>query len=341
MVGCRPTSYRGPMDDVTPSIEPPASPPAPPDPAPAPEPGVTPAPGSARVHRSASHRIFGGVAGGLGERFGLDPNLVRVGFVLLTIAWGFGILLYLAMWALIPRDLTQPWTRDREDHPEPSSSRWVNWALVAALAVVALIAFSTFSSHHIYSHGPAVGRDLFLLWILFLAVMAAIALRSPSRGRSLRRAFAVFLLAGLSFVILASGAVLTFLATTGVPLSGGNGARIWYPTSLSDVQHSYRTEFGAMTVDLRGVQFPAAGYSVAASVAIGNLTIDVPANAVINLHTHVGAGTVWYGQFEPKGWRSADFHAIPTSLHGAAIARAPHLSIDAEVGIGHINLWRG
>jgi len=280
------------------------------------------------------------VAGGLAERFGVDPNLVRVGFVLLTIAWGFGILLYLAMWALIPRDPTQPWTREKEDVAEQPSSRLINVALIAALVVVAIIAVATFASGHPFHHGPAVGRDLFLLWILFLGVMAVIALRSPSRGRSLRRAFSVFLLVGLSVVILGSGAVLTFLSTTGVPLTGGTGDRVYYPTSLSDVRHTYRTEFGAMTVDLRGVKFPASGYSITATVAIGTLTIDVPSNVVIDLHTHVGAGNVWTGQFTSQGWVGPDFNPTPSSLHGRALAKAPHLSIDAEVGIGHINLTR-
>ncbi len=328
------------MDDSTPSLDAPASPPDSPETSTTPDPGAAPGPGVNHVHRSAKHRILGGVAGGLGERFGLDPNLVRIGFVLLTIAWGFGILLYLAMWALIPRDATQPWTRDRDDLPVEKSSRWVNAGLLAALAVVTIIALTTFTNHP-FGHGPAVGRDLFFLWIIFLAVMAAIALRSPSRGRSLRRAFAVFVLAGLSVVILVSGGILAFLASTGVPMTGGNGARIWYPTSLSDVRHSYRTEFGSMTVDLRGVKFPASGYRVVATVAIGNLTIEVPPNAVIDLHTHIGAGNLWTGRFMANGFETAGFNPNPHSLTGAALARAPHLSIDAEVGIGHINLWRG
>jgi len=340
------------MDDISPDAEPLATAPPSPDAGPPPEssseaateatpPATPPAPQITRLHRSASHRIFGGVAGGLGERFGLDPNLVRVGFVLLTIAWGFGILLYLAMWALIPRTTTEPWERDVKESDNSPSSNWVTWALFVALAVVALIAFSTFSNHSSFMHGAHVARDLFVLWIAFLAVMAAIALRSPNRGRSIRRALAIFLLAGLSFVILVSGAVLTFLATTGVPLTGGVGDRTWFPTTLGDVRSSYRTEFGASMIDLRQVNFPAAGYTVSASVAIGNLTIDIPANAVVDLHTHVGAGSVSYGIFVPYGWQNTPFTAVPAYLHGSAIARAPHLVLNAQVGIGRIQVSRG
>jgi signal transduction histidine kinase len=40
------------------------------------------------------------VAGGLGERLGVDPLLIRVAFVVLAIAGGSGVVLYLLAWAL-------------------------------------------------------------------------------------------------------------------------------------------------------------------------------------------------------------------------------------------------
>ena len=41
-----------------------------------------------------------GVAGGLGERLGVDPVLVRVAFAVLAIAGGSGVVLYLLAWAI-------------------------------------------------------------------------------------------------------------------------------------------------------------------------------------------------------------------------------------------------
>jgi len=43
------------------------------------------------------------VCGGLGERFDIDPVLFRVAFILLALACGLGIILYIALWLLIPR----------------------------------------------------------------------------------------------------------------------------------------------------------------------------------------------------------------------------------------------
>jgi len=57
-----------------------------------------------RPFRSTNDRKVAGVAGGLGRAFGVDPVLIRVGFVILTIFGGFGLLLYVLGWLLLPAD---------------------------------------------------------------------------------------------------------------------------------------------------------------------------------------------------------------------------------------------
>jgi phage shock protein C len=57
-----------------------------------------------RLIRSRTNRVVAGVAGGLGEMFNVDPVLVRLVFVALALVNGFGIVLYLAMWLLIPNE---------------------------------------------------------------------------------------------------------------------------------------------------------------------------------------------------------------------------------------------
>src|SRR5829696_6847754 len=54
---------------------------------------------SAAIVRSRTNRVLLGVAGGLGERLGVDPVLVRVAFAVLAIAGGAGLVLYLLAWA--------------------------------------------------------------------------------------------------------------------------------------------------------------------------------------------------------------------------------------------------
>jgi phage shock protein PspC (stress-responsive transcriptional regulator) len=46
--------------------------------------------------------MLGGVCGGLAEYTGIDAVLWRVGFVVLTLLGGSGILVYLLLWVLMP-----------------------------------------------------------------------------------------------------------------------------------------------------------------------------------------------------------------------------------------------
>ena len=70
---------------------------------------VPPATGAAQPrpsnapHLSTTHIKLGGVCGGLGEFFHLDPVLFRIGMVVLACFWGFGFLLYAILWLLMPR----------------------------------------------------------------------------------------------------------------------------------------------------------------------------------------------------------------------------------------------
>lgn len=60
-----------------------------------------------RLYRSRTQRVIGGVCGGLGEYFNIDPALWRVAFVVLAFINGLGIIAYLAMWLVFPRQVPQ------------------------------------------------------------------------------------------------------------------------------------------------------------------------------------------------------------------------------------------
>ncbi|KZF00560.1 PspC family transcriptional regulator [Rhodococcus sp. EPR-157] len=53
--------------------------------------------------RSDKHKMIAGVCGGVGEYFGIDPNLVRVLTVIgVFVTGGTLALVYLAAWMLMP-----------------------------------------------------------------------------------------------------------------------------------------------------------------------------------------------------------------------------------------------
>ena len=58
-----------------------------------------------KLYLSNSDRKIAGVCGGLGEYFERDSTLFRVLFVLIAIlSLGLGVIAYIAMWMIIPRD---------------------------------------------------------------------------------------------------------------------------------------------------------------------------------------------------------------------------------------------
>ena len=55
-----------------------------------------------KLYRSKTNRVLAGVCGGLAEYFNLDVTLIRVLFVLLAVLGGAGLVLYVAMWIIVP-----------------------------------------------------------------------------------------------------------------------------------------------------------------------------------------------------------------------------------------------
>lgn len=55
-----------------------------------------------KMHRDIDNRIIGGVASGLGAYFNINPIFLRVLFLIMLFTGGFGLLLYLILWAVMP-----------------------------------------------------------------------------------------------------------------------------------------------------------------------------------------------------------------------------------------------
>ncbi len=57
-----------------------------------------------RLRRSRGDRVIGGVCGGLGRYFGVDPILLRIAAVALALSGGAGVIAYLVAWIVIPEE---------------------------------------------------------------------------------------------------------------------------------------------------------------------------------------------------------------------------------------------
>ena len=134
-----------------------------------------------RLERRRTERILGGVASGLADHFGLDPVLFRLGFVVLALFGGSGVLLYVLGWLFLPE----------EGAGEP--------AVVAAtrdIGVRKLAALALFAIALLFLGGPvwmplvqADYLDASLLWSLVLVALGFLLLRGdpPPRQPPSRR----------------------------------------------------------------------------------------------------------------------------------------------------------
>lgn len=95
--------------------------------------------------------MIGGVAGGVARWMGMDPTLVRLGFVLAAIFSGFGIAVYIVLWLILPTEGESVSIASRAVH---------DWrGIVLALSLVPLIVLVV-----------ALGTALGVGWVSGLAV---------------------------------------------------------------------------------------------------------------------------------------------------------------------------
>ena len=59
---------------------------------------------SKRLYRSRTNRTLGGVCGGLGDYFSIDPVLFRLAFILAVLLAGTGFLAYMILWLVVPEE---------------------------------------------------------------------------------------------------------------------------------------------------------------------------------------------------------------------------------------------
>lgn len=58
-----------------------------------------------RLYRSNDNKVFCGIIGGLGDYFGVDPVILRVGYVFLSVFTGIilGLVAYLVVCMVVPK----------------------------------------------------------------------------------------------------------------------------------------------------------------------------------------------------------------------------------------------
>jgi signal transduction histidine kinase len=181
--------------------------------------------GRAPLRRDPERAVVAGVAAGVGRWLGVDPLAVRIAFVLATLAGGWGVLVYLGLWAALPS------AGDRASTPAPfrTGRSAVEVSAGAALVLLAALLFAReaglWASDALVWPLVLVAGGAALLWRQSLADGAADAgahvtapLSEDPAARRARRT-AVLSRNGLGVaLVLAAGVV--FLSLTGTLEAG-------------------------------------------------------------------------------------------------------------------------
>ncbi len=83
--------------------------------------------------------MVAGVCGGLADYFDIDPLLARIIFIILALAGGLGIMLYLAAWLIIPRQTRssgQDETPSNTEERNPAMKRDPSGAVFGILVII-------------------------------------------------------------------------------------------------------------------------------------------------------------------------------------------------------------
>jgi phage shock protein PspC (stress-responsive transcriptional regulator) len=287
------------------------------------------------LQRSRSDRMVAGVAGGLARYFDIHPAVFRVGFVVLTLLGGAGILIYAVAALAMPdegkRDsVATAALRDRRDRP---------WPLIGlgllAVAVVILLSRST-----LWFDGGAWWLFLIagglILWLTRQAATTepdadakALAAADSRRLRRALRRVTIVLASILTLIVVAVG---IFVAAFDVSLSNGIGDRDYVVTNVEELRDDYHLGIGTLELDLRRLQLPAGETHIDARVDVGELAVSVPADVALRIHATAEVGEVELPNGIRGDGRNVENELIET---GARV-----LVLDADVGAGSVRVER-
>ena len=126
-----------------------------------------------KLYKSRYNRMIDGVCGGIAEYFSVDPTIVRILWVLITLLGGSGLFLYIAGMIIMPANpeqLVQPQTSSST--PTPNSDRRRYWGIVLILIGIFILMsnFGWFTGFSWWSFSRTVVFPLMLILVGLLFI---------------------------------------------------------------------------------------------------------------------------------------------------------------------------
>lgn len=291
------------------------------------------APPVAGLTRSADDRVLFGVCGGIAERYGLEPLLVRLVFVATLFLGGAGVLFYLAAALLVPAASAGATGQLRTGGPAAVAAGGALRVLVGL--AVAIAAFFALGAIAVVSFGTTafLGAWPVAVALLLVAGLLVASIRS-------RRTTGALLVVALALAVPATAAVVG-----DVEIDRTVGERSLAPGSVAFAEEGYRLGVGQMVVDLRDLPLRRGTRArIPARVDVGQLGVVLPRNRCVawTVRTRLGAA----GAYDVLN-RSADGHALLGASQEHAIEidpprddadRRPRVTLDLHVGVGHLGI---
>src|SRR4051794_319105 len=281
-----------------------------------------------RLTRSRDDRVVGGVCGGMGRYFNVDPLFFRIGAVALAFVGGAGLLLYLAALVLVPGE-------DQAVSGDPAGAQRNRALGIVAIVVGLAVAFPFLLGSGLLIAG--LGIPLAILVATGVLVWWLVSGEGPSgdAGEIARRAVlgigvvivcCVIAVLGVfvtavgpgwlvpAFVVLAGVAIvgtafvrplrwlilpaLTLAMSGGVAAAadlhadGGIGDRHYRPASSADLRDRYELGIGQLVLDLRDTRLPVGDVPINMRVGIGEGRLLVPKGVCVTTDSEVRMGNV-------------------------------------------------
>jgi phage shock protein PspC (stress-responsive transcriptional regulator) len=311
--------------------------------------------------------MLGGVCGGLGEYFGVDPIIFRIGAIALLLAGGVSLLLYPAAWILVPEEATGTPARPAEDRTRALTLLAVAVALLllsplllpplliagAVIVPLAALVLGGLGVWWLVSGQGAGGSasEVILHSALGIAVLAGLGLLAVAGGWVAATAGAA-VSAGL---VIGAGVALTaaafagrarwvvlpalalalpvaFVSAAGIDLRGGFGERGHRPLSTAELRDRYQLGAGKLVIDLRGAQLPPGDTPLSVRLGMGEAVVLVSEDVCVAGRSQIGLGASRVFDRVDAG-ADVDQRERPRPPAGT-----PRLVVDSRVGLGALQV---